>query len=94
MRTPGGRRRPPLNVDRALHQVTRGRLPECERCHHPVMTHAHDEAGRRVCTRLDPVSCRTCAEVQARMSAPVFAMFRLGQALAASPGWWKTLVLT
>lgn len=90
------RRRPRPDVDRALHQVARGQLPECGRCQHPVMAHAHDEAGRRVCTRVGPVSCRTCSEVQARMPAPVLAMFSLAQAfqLAPRPDSWKTLVLT
>lgn len=96
MRTPGGRLRPRPDVDRALHQVARGRLPECERCQHPVMGHAHDEEGRRVCTRVGLVSCRACAEAMARMPQPALAFFCLAQALqlAPRPDSWKTLVLT
>jgi hypothetical protein len=88
--------RPRPSVDRALSQLARGRLPECPGCQHPVMGHVHDEEGRRVCTRVGPVSCRVCAEVQARMTAPALAVFCLAQALqlAARPDSWKTLVLT
>lgn len=90
------RRRLKLSAERSLHQVERGRLPECPRCSHPVMAHAVDEQRRRVCTRAGVVSCRDCARIQADMPPVVLAVYCLSQAfqLAPRPDSWKTLILT
>lgn len=85
------------SAERALHQVQRGRLPECPRCLHPVIAHALDDGGQRVCTRgVGLVSCRECARVQAVMPEAMRGMFYLAQAfqLAAKAAAWKPLVLS
>lgn len=91
------RRRRRLSAERSLHQVERGRLPQCPRCDHPAIVHAFDEAGQRVCTRgLGVVSCRSCAHGQAVIGEPARAMLDLAQALrmAGSRDAWKSFVLS
>ncbi|MFJ2719399.1 hypothetical protein [Streptomyces sp. NPDC087437] len=75
--------RPYPRVDRARHQVERGRAPEptrCPACNHFVSRHALED-GQPVCTRgKGLVSCRDCAELWARMPASA-AMLEFGRIL-------------
>lgn len=88
--------RPFPNADRALHQLARGRLPQCPRCEHPVIAHARDDAGQRVCTRGQGlVTCRECAHVQAAMPDHVRAVFYLAECFKLAPraDSWRPFVL-
>lgn len=85
------------SAERALHQVQRGRLPQCPRCDHAVIAHAYNDEGQRVCTRGQGlVACQVCARVQAEMREPARAMFYLAQALqlAGKAAAWRPLVLS
>jgi len=88
---------PRLSAERALHQVQRGRLPQCPRCNHPAIAHACNDKGQRVCTRgRGLVACRECAHVQAEMREPTRGVFYLAETFRlAGQGAdvWKPLVL-
>lgn len=87
-----------LSAERALHQVQRGRLPQCPRCNHPVIVHACSDEGQRVCTRGQGlVACRECAHVQAAMHEPTRRVFYLAETfrlVGQGADVWKPLVLT
>lgn len=79
--------RPYPDIDRALAQIERGRVPVpplCPICHHRVDRHATED-GRPVCTHGQGlISCRDCAELWGRDPA-IASLINLGRAFGRVP---------